>query len=141
MSINRCSDQRSQTLEDFYIELTAISTNNFIDVGKRMLVMVGLINEKFKETQLWGLTSHARLVILNEDKWDSYWYVIVSSIGMEDYYIEYLLPQKQQPWENATVRGQARNLDEAFNYLLIAMERSQGWDGNEELKRLMHKYD
>ncbi len=136
MPIKRSSDQKSMTLEEFYLEFSEKSSNSYVDVGKKMLQMVELINNTFKDTLLWGLTSHARLVIQAEDNWGADWYVIISNIGTEEYYFEYLLPDEEKPWPNATVRGEAKNLEEAKNYLIIAMYKSKGWFDNEELKAL-----
>jgi hypothetical protein len=137
MPIKRSSDQKSMTLEEFYLEFTEKSNNSYTDVGKKMLEMIEMINDTFKDTLLWGLTSHARLVIQAEDNWRADWYVIISNIGTDEYYFEYLLPDEEKPWPNATVRGEAKNLEEAKRYLLIAMHKSKGWFGNEELKALI----
>lgn len=137
MPIKRNSDQKRLTLEQFYIELSETSTNSYVDVGKRMIQLIKMINETFKETELWGLTSHARLVIQSEDDWTSKWYVIIASIGTDDYYFEYLMPKDKQPWKNAMVRGEAKSLEEARKFLLIAMKESEGWKGNLELEKLL----
>ena len=139
MPIKKSSDQRKITLEEFYIELSETSTNQSVDVGKKMHEFVKMINETFKETKLWGLTSHERLVIQSKDSSKSKWYVIISNIGTDDYYFEYLMPENKQPWLNAMIRGQARSLKEAKKYLLIAMKESEGWKGNLELERLINE--
>ena len=56
---------------------------------------VHMINEIFKETKLWGLTSLARLVIQSEDSWKSPGYVIIANNGPDDYYFEYLIPKNK----------------------------------------------
>ncbi|RZJ53114.1 MAG: hypothetical protein EOO44_09580 [Flavobacterium sp.] len=127
------------TLEEFYVDLSATSTNSYVDVGKEMLLFVELVNQTFAETLLWGLTSHARLVIQNADNWKADWFVIISNIGTKEYYFEYLVPENKQPWPNATVRGEARTLADAKKYLLIAMRESGGWKENTELKRLLEE--
>ena len=96
MPIKRSSDQKSMTLEEFYIDMSKKSTNFHAEAAKNMLVFVGVVNEIFKETVIWGLTSHDRLVIQNTDDWKSNWFVIVSSIGTKDYYFEYLLYRVSQ---------------------------------------------
>ncbi|NRB61676.1 MAG: hypothetical protein HRU40_01370, partial [Saprospiraceae bacterium] len=53
-------------------------------------------------------------------------------------YIEYLIPENKQPWEHAMVRGEAKSLEEAKKFLLIAMKKSEGWKGNLELERLLN---
>ena len=137
MPIKRNSDQKSTTLEEFYMNLSKTSTNSYADVGKRMLSFIEVINQEFNETLIWGLICHSRLVIKSEDNWNSDWLVIVSNIGMEEYHFEYLIPASKQPWKNATVRGQADSLEVAKKYLLIAMNESGGWNDSLELKNLL----
>lgn len=139
MPIKRSSEQKGQTLKEFYIELSEISTNHYADVGRKMLEFVNMVNETFKKTKLWGLTSHARLVIQSEDNWKSKWYVIIANLGTNDYYFEYLMSEDKQPWDNAMVRGEAKSLKEAKKFLLIAMKESEGWIGNLELDRLLNE--
>lgn len=139
MPIKRNSHQNNITLEEFYLDLSATSANAYIDVGKEMLLFIEMINQTFKETLLWGLTSHARLVIQNVDYWNADWLITVSNIGTKEYYFEYLVPENQQPWPNATVRGEARTLADAKKYLLIAMRECGGWIENVELKRLLEE--
>lgn len=141
MPIKRSSDQKAITLEAFYRELSRISTvPRLIDAGGKMIALLKLIDELFLETQLWGLTSHDRLVIQAEDNWKADWYVIISSIGLDEYYFEYALPAHKSPWPHAMVRGEAKNLEEGKKYLLIAMRESEGWKGNKELEQLLNKH-
>lgn len=140
MPIKCNSDHSSQTLEDIYIKLSRTSTNAYADVGKKMLQIVQLINQLFKETVIWGLTSHARLVLQNEDNWQAPWFVIISSIGKSEYYFEYLLPKHKQPWDGAYVRGQANSFEEVKKYLVIAMTESEAWEESSELKSLAEIY-
>lgn len=137
MPIRRNSDQQQGTLEEFYSDLTLNSTNHYRYVGSKMLLLIELINQTFKETILWGLTSHARLVIQNKDGALSEWLVIVSNLG-DEFYFEYLMPQKSSPWPNARVHGTAKTLEEAKKYLIIAMNESGGWIDNTELKNLLN---
>ena len=113
-------------------------------VGKAMLRFIDVINDLFKETLIWGLTSHARMVLQNADDSASEWYVTIIGSGLgvaelAEYYFEYLVPPDKQPWANAHMKGEASSLAEAEKYLLIAMHESRGWEGNEELQRLMVK--
>lgn len=106
-----------------------------------MLRLIDMINKLFKETLIWGLTSHARLLLLRTDDSASPWYVVMIGssleiIGIADYQFEYLVPADKQPWANAQMKGEAANLAEAERYLLIAMYESKGWEGNKELNRL-----
>ncbi len=138
MSITRNSNQKSQTLEEFYLELTKEDNKiTTVNIGNAMLLFIDMINQTFKETQIWGLTSHYRLVIQAKDDWKSDWYIIVNCIGNNEYYFEYLMPADKRPWEHATVRGVARSITEAKKYLLISMNECGGWSGNSELNDLI----
>ncbi len=137
MPISRSSEQSSKTLKEFYQEVAKWAKAP--GVGQGMLELLAMINGMFKETQLYGLTSHYRLCIQAEDDWTAPWYVVVVGSRFEKlchYTIEYLLPENP-PWPHASVRGEARSLADAKNYLLIAMHRSQGWKNNPELEELL----
>jgi hypothetical protein len=125
-------------LEEFYGQFFQGSLG-YQTAAEDMLRFVTAVNELFQETQLWGLTSHARLVIQNASNWESEWLVTVSSVGAQ-YYLEYLLPADKRPWEGAYVRGEAKSLEEAKTYLLISMRESQGWTGNQELQRRLQEF-
>ncbi|GAB4048698.1 hypothetical protein [Spirosoma litoris] len=137
MPIKRCSEQKRCTLEEFYIELSETSANAYVDVGKAMLAFVDLINDTFKETLIWGLTSHARLILQTKDDSAADSLVVISNIGTKEYYFEYLIPADKRPWKYAYVRGEAYSLAEAKKYLLIAMRESEGWIDNAELRQLL----
>ena len=139
MPIKRSSDQKSISLEEFYIDLSDSSLQPYTVIGQHMLQFVQLINETFKNTLIWGLTSHARLVLQNKDDWSSEWFVIISNIGTNDFYFEYLMPIDTRPWENAYIHGQAKSIEQARDFMIIAMTESEGWIGNEELKQLRVK--
>ena len=132
MPIRRNSEQENISLEEFYQRFDK-------KIGMRMLPFLDLINQIFQETQLWGLTSLNRLVIQNSDNSNSDWFVIVYNGGMDEYYFEYLLPERKRPWKQATVQGEAKSLEEAKEYLLIAMRESEGWEGNLEFERLLEE--
>ena len=141
MPIKRCSAQKAITLEAFYRELAKRAGNHspLPAICERMLLFLKMVDDLFKETTIWTFTSHDRLVLQNEDKIGRN-LVIISSIGLDSYYFEYLLPVNKSPWPNAMVRGEAKNLEEAKKYLLIAMRESEGWIDNEELNHLLSIY-
>lgn len=137
MPIRRNSGQQQGTLEDFYNDLSSTSTNHYRYGASKMLLLIELINQTFKETDLWGLTSHARLVIQNKDDELSDWLIIVSNLG-DEFYFQYLMPKHKSPWPNAAVYGAAKTLEEAKKYLIIAMIESGGWTDNIELQNLLN---
>jgi hypothetical protein len=147
MPIKRNTNQEKLTLKEFYGELVSrgekfekISDFN-VNVGKDMIRLLEMINETFKETQLWGLTSLIRLIIQKENDWASDWYVIISGGGAGNYRIEYLVPENKRPWKNARVQGEAKNLEEAKKYLIIAMNECEGWKDNKELQILTRELE
>ncbi|HXB45108.1 MAG TPA: hypothetical protein VNV85_13665 [Puia sp.] len=122
-----------KSIQDVYIELVNNSTNVVSrEMGNNMLTFIKMLNGIFLNTQIWALTSHYHLVLQAKDDWKSDWLVKIHCLGNE-YYIEYLMPEKKKPWPNAYVLGVAIGLDEAKKYLLIAMKECGGWEGNFEL--------
>jgi len=140
MPIKRCSEQKNITLEDFYKELIEESNGAYPMICERMIAFLQMVNKLFQKTTLWTHTSHARLVLHNNDSITSNDFVIISNASLEEYYFEYLLPANKSPWDNAMVRGEAKNLEEAKKYLLIAMRESEGWTDNKELKKLLKEH-
>lgn len=142
MPLIQCSEQKRQSLEEFYKSLIPDKIKTFADVGSPMLKVIKLINETFQETTIYGLTSHATLLLLNKDS--SFCPRFVSLKGIEpspngqrnEYHIEYLMTSDQQPWADARVTGGTTSLEELKNYILIAMTESKGWADSDELKRL-----
>jgi len=138
MSITVCTKHSRKSLIELYKEVANYDNNPVWKVkSKAMLDLIDLINETFPKTQIWGLTSHDRLVLLTEDNWDSNWYVIIENIGNNEYYFEYLIPENKSPWPNGIVKGVAQSLKEAKKYLGISMKESEGWKGNIEVEKLI----
>ena len=142
MPIIQCSEQKRQTLEEFYKSLIPDKVKSFADIGSPMLNVLELINKTFKETTIYGLTSHATLLLLNMDSSLGPQYVAINGLetapngqGIE-YYIEYLMTSDKQPWYNAKVKGGTTSLDELKRYIVIAMTESKGWTDSNELKKL-----
>ena len=147
MPLIRCSEQKRQTLEQFYEELIPDNIKKFADVGSPMLNVLKLLNETFKETTIYGLTSHATLLLLNKDSSLSPWYVGLNGLETipngqrNEYFIEYLMPSNKQPWANAKVKGATTSLEELKKYILIAMTESEGWSDSNELRLLLREYE
>lgn len=135
MPLIKCSDQKQQTLEEFYTWLVPDKITTFADLGTPMLKVLKLLNETFKDTVIYGLTSHSSLILLSKDTYRSPWYVAINGLDTE-YYIEYLIPENKQPWPNAYVKGSTTSLDELKKYIIIAMTESKGWEDSNELKKM-----
>ena len=142
MPLIRCSEQKRLTLEEFYKEFIPNKIDTFADVGTPMLNVLKLINDTFKETTIYGLTSHATLLLLNRDSSMSPWFVALDGLKTSingqrnEYYIEYLMTSDKQPWPDAKVKGGTTSLDELKKRIIIAMTETKGWTDSEELKRL-----
>lgn len=120
------------TLDEFYADIAAHGTAIGSRTGSAMLSLIKRLRKLPDDRQVWGLTSLSRLCLLAQDeifKNDVFvpWYVVVVAGGMNEYYVEYLMPEDIAPWPNAYVRGEARSEDEAVEMILTAMERSGGW--------------
>ena len=135
MPIIRCSDQKTQTLEQFYSE--RLNEKNSSETGKAMLSIIDSLNNAFQQTTIFGLTSHYHLILLFQDSFKTDWYVSVVALDNRHYFIEYLMPEKIRPWPYAKVKGEAQSLEEAMKYISIGMSESLGWPDNQELKSLL----
>lgn len=144
MPLLRCSEQKRCTLEEFYKEFIPTETDTFANVGTPMLNIVGLINDSFKETIIYALTSHATLLLMNQDNSLSPWFVALNGLETSaieqrnEYYIEYRMTTDNQPWPNATVKGGTTSLDELKKFIIIAMTESKGWSDSNELNDLYY---
>jgi hypothetical protein len=132
MPIRRNTDQKSKTLTEFYTDVKNDSSVFSKGAGTLMLNWIDRINSEFKETEIWGLTSLYHLVLQTENDYKSPRYVILTT-GMDEFYIEYLIPKESEPWENAYVKGATKSLDKAMEMLKTAMINSKGWNNSAEL--------
>ncbi len=138
MAIERCSDQKSQTLREFYEDMKKDKSNPMLETkGQAMLDFLDMIDENFKETRIWGMTSHDTLVLQAKDGWESDWFVAVNNIGTKEYYFEYRMPKDKTPWPYAIVKGMAPTFTDSAKYLAIAMKESEGWPDNKEVNKLL----
>lgn len=136
MPLKRISEQKSSTIEEFYINLTEHDNPIDVKTGNVMLSFIEMVNQLFPNTPIFCLTSLSKLILLSENDWKTDWFVGI--IGNQDcFYFDYLLPNENRPWKEARVHGEASSLEEAKKYLLIAMRESGGWSENEELKKLL----
>jgi hypothetical protein len=140
MPIIRSSDQKSKTLEEFYIELTSEkATYSENRIGKTMLEFISMVNETFTNSTLFGLTSHNSLVIQETDNWEDGCFVTVYSYGDDKIQFEYKMSAEKSPWNYAIIKGQANTIEEAKEFLIIAMTECEGWTDNKELQKLYNK--
>lgn len=139
MPITVCTDKEftGKSLSETYAELVLFNTSEHNQkVSRAMIELINLINQIFKDTQIWGLTSHFRLILLTENRWNSKAHVIIS-YGSEGYHFEYAMSDEKRPCPNTNVKGYCKSLEEAKKYLAISMNESGAWKGNEELINLL----
>ncbi len=82
MPIIRSSEQKSETLEEFYKGfISDISSFSYNEVGKLMCSFLSMVNDTFIHTTLYGLTSHDVLTIQPTDNWEDGWYIAVTAFS------------------------------------------------------------
>ncbi|RYE47310.1 MAG: hypothetical protein EOP48_21515 [Sphingobacteriales bacterium] len=138
MPLTRSSEQKRQTLEEFYSEWASSKEIISSNIGKTMLSVIERVNSTFLETKIYGLTSHAHLTFRPDDSNGNEWYVAIIA-NADEYHIEYRMTKDKRPWKDATVKGATKSLDEFMTYIIIAMTESGVWSKSEELKRLYKK--
>jgi hypothetical protein len=126
VQLQRCSDQRRKTLDEFYEEWIPRGPAIGVD-GRAMIDLIAALRACPDPRTAWGLTSHATLCLLAEDTARSPWYVKVIASSPGHICVEYLMPAATAPWPNAYVQGEARSVDEAVAMVLTAMDRCGGW--------------
>lgn len=125
--LERCKDQPSATLDEFYEKIAGHESHVDREGGRAMLALITRLRGLSDDRRVWGLTSLYRLCLLAQDTYRSPWYVIVSALDRNNYFIEYLMPPALAPWPAAYVRGEAGSEDEAVQMILSALDRSEGW--------------
>jgi hypothetical protein len=102
------------------------------DIGRAMVDILPDLHEMSRTRDVWGLTSHYHLWLLAADDYKSRW--LVEIIGYSgEYVIGFRLPEADEPWPNAVVRGTARTKTDALEMIETAMVRSGGWLRGEPL--------
>lgn len=128
MQLTPCRDQHPQSLEEFYGKLARNDKYVAREGAKAILSVIERMRSMPDDRSAFGLTSHARLVLLAEDTYLSPWYVIVAALDSQNWFIEFRMPESSAPWPGAYVRGECRTLDDAVRMIATAMERSGGWN-------------
>ena len=101
MHLTHCQDQKRQTLEEFYTDVTTWDKATSRDVGRVMLGLIARLRALPDERRVFGLTSHLRLCLLASDTYKSPWFVIFSALNERNIYVEYLMPKRIAPWPRA----------------------------------------
>jgi hypothetical protein len=68
MPITVCKNHSSNSLIGIYEDVANYDNNPVWKIKSKVMIdLINLINESFTETQIWGLTSHDRLILLSEN--------------------------------------------------------------------------
>ena len=129
MRLIRCKDQSSRTLDEFYTEMCHSEVPVTREVGRTMLALLVRLRALPDDRLIYALTSHYRLCLLARDS--SPWFLIISALDERNYFIEYLMPERDAPWPQAYVKGEARSEDDAVKMIATAMKNSEGWINEE----------
>ena len=120
MKLERCRDQPSKTLDEFYSAVAASDDPDGKACGAAMLAIIARLRALDDSREVCGLTSHLRLCLLASDR-SSPWYVIVFAAHAHLIAVECLVGDDQYD------RIEVSNLDDAVAEILRAMDRSGGW--------------
>lgn len=139
MPLERISYQGVETFLEFYKKKATMGDELFRKKTEHMANAVRLINKIFKETVLYGETSHLRIGLIPNET-ENQPRVRIANIGFKEYYyVSFALPKKIAPWDHAWVEGKQVPFEELEKYILLAMKRSGAWDENPELVKLYVK--
>jgi len=142
MPLKVCKNHSSRTLIEIYKENANDQDGTmWQSQSENMIELINFINQHFKETNLWGLTSLMRLVLLTENDTASKWYVTIANSGTNEFYFDYSIPENESPWPNGSVTGVAQTIEEAKKFIAISMHKSSAWKGNIELEKLLLELD
>ena len=128
MPIIRCKDQEIKTVNEFYSEIEKEKESS--QIGFKMLLLINQLNLIFRTTEIYGLTSLYRLILLSENKSIATRNVIIASDGNK-YYVDYLKNGKTEIDIHNSLS--AKEVDDAVKLVIEAMKKSNGWIGNNEL--------
>ena len=127
MPIIRCESQRKhgEGLLERYRGYLAGDSKDFKLLAETMISWVERLNEEFPVIDIFGLTSHERLVLIPQDDWTLDWYVIIFGVKGR-YQIEYLLPQ-ENVLQNEYFKMKTDDFEEAIRMTKLGMKNSKGW--------------
>ena len=112
MPLVRCSDQARESLRDHYSKDS--NGGNSIDPAQLMISIIDKLDEIFKETIIFGLTSIKDLNLLAYDSYKTDWFVTFIARSESEIYVEYLLPLEKRPWPFAKVKGEAKSVNDGI---------------------------
>ena len=114
-----------------YRTLTGDGTGKVSEVSKLMIGFISLVNEIFQETEIGGLTSHASILILDQNDKKS----VIGRISAEDlthYKFEYGEGFLKDSGQNHIVKVPVQNEKGVKEEFLSMLESTGDWNNNKE---------
>ena len=128
MALTPITNQRDPGLYGFYRSLDRPGASGSLKAAaEQMLQLLPLVEALCSDIPVWGMSSHATLVLLAEDASDAPGFVRISPVGKHGYEISYLMPEHEAPWPYARVTGHAPDTQSAGEMIRVAMQKSGGW--------------
>ena len=121
MPVIRTENQSTESLEEFYDFL--VSQNQvWKNTRDSMLNLIDKFNKEFPNEIFYALTSHSRLVILENKETFSDWQVIFSSSIPGEYHIDAMLPDNKSIWKNSRITTSVKGVEKAIEYFKLALK-------------------
>ena len=95
--------------------------------AEAMLRLLASLRATESDYLAYGLTSHLKLCLLSEDRYDSDWWVVIEPDAFGYLRVEYLMPPEEAPWPGAYVSGRTDDCPKACEMVLTGMLKSGGW--------------
>ena len=97
-----------------------------------IIEFIDRLEAAFPETNIWLLTSHDRLVLMDSPEYDAGdWLVSIEKVNITEFHFRYKMPNPPIP--HAGVQFIARGVDEAIARVKIAIRESEGWTDSQDL--------
>ena len=92
-----------------------------------MLQVMHLLRQTPWNGIVYGLTSHAALVLTNEPR-DGFRWVTIDPWGRPGYEVRYRLPESEAPWGGTQCGGIADTPERAVEMAVIGMRLCRAWE-------------
>lgn len=106
-----------------------------------MLSVIEMINKTFSVTEIYGLTSHAHLLLMATDNSKAEYFVAIIANEDDEFHLEYSVPKFPQRWRNPILKVATKSLNEFNQAIIVAMSKSNGWPESCELKNLYEQIE
>lgn len=121
MPIIRTEEQSKQSLQEFY-DFLAGQSEGWKNTRDSMINLINELDKEFPNEIFYALTSHSRLVILENKETFSNWLVIFSSSIPDEYHIDAMLPNDKSIWENSRITTNVKGVEKAIEYFKLALK-------------------